>query len=116
MKFKKALALVGIAALLIAVAVPSAALTTPKYEEKPTIKYIFDGDEGKRVSDEEFYQVFTPEDEVKAKKTSDNGVVSMQAEDEKPLLYFYFDDSGLYEVSKEQFKGRRMGGLKPPRL
>ncbi|NBJ90880.1 hypothetical protein [Acutalibacter sp. 1XD8-36] len=96
-------ALVGIAALLIAVAVPSAALTTPKYEEKPTIKYIFDGDEGKRVSDEEFYQVFTPEDEVKAKKTSDNGVVSMQAEDEKPLLYFYFDDSGLYEVSKEQF-------------
>lgn len=103
MKSKKALALIGIAALVIAVVIPSTALAMSNYEEKPTIKYIFDGDEGKQVSDEEFYQVFTPEDKVKAKVASNDGVVSMQAEDERPLLYFYFDDSGLYEVSKEQF-------------
>ena len=103
MKLKKALAWIVIAALAIAVAVPSTALARSNYEDKPTIKYIFDGDEGERVSDEEFYRVFTPEDKVKAKVASNNGVVSMQTENEKPLLYFYFDDSGLYEVSKEQF-------------
>ena len=100
---KKLLVRVGIVGIFAAMLFIAASAVTPKFqaEANPTIKYILGEDGMQRISDEEFYEKFGSD--AKDKKTTEVAAEVIQ-EIEKPMLRFYFNEDGLYNLNEAQYQ------------